>query len=294
LKILHIWDQAGVACIIAKYQNKMGHEVKVMRTTNYDPYGIYEFYENLVCFTPMEEFLETCLREANVSDIVHIHSRIDVFFYLHNKISKKPRIVMHFHGTDLRGIKQSQKKWPLRNYLTASIKNYRRSLVRKRSNALVEKFADMILVSTPDLLSHVSTGSVLLHNPVDTEHFNENQNSGSNERAFTFATESKSVKNWIIRICKQNGINNLDVVDRTKKSIKYFAMPNFLRDFGIYIDILYINNKLIKSNSKTGLESLACGLRVIDYTSEPKIGLPVEHQPSNVVQKLEIIYQEIL
>lgn len=86
----------------------------------------------------------------------------------------------------------------------------------------------------------------------------------------------------------------MDVVDRTKKSIKYFAMPDFLREFGIYIDILYINNKLIKSNSKTGLESLACGLRVIDYSSEPKYGLPVEHQPLNVIQKLEIIYQEIL
>jgi hypothetical protein len=86
----------------------------------------------------------------------------------------------------------------------------------------------------------------------------------------------------------------LDVIDRTKKSIKYFAMPDFLREFGIYIDILYINNKLIKSNSKTGLESLACGLGVIDHSFEPKYGLPVEHQPLNVVQNLERIYQEIL
>lgn len=203
MKILHIWDQAGVACIIAKYQKKIGHDVKVMRITNYDPYGIYEFYEDLVCFTPKEEFLETCLREANVSDIVHIHSRIDVFFYLRKKVSPKPRIVMHFHGTDLRGIKHNQKKWPLRNFFASSIKNYRRSIVRKRSNAMVEKFADKVLVSTPDLLSHVNKGSFLLHNPVDTEHFNEKQNHKSNELAFTFATESKSVKNWIIRICKK-------------------------------------------------------------------------------------------
>lgn len=272
----------------------MGHDVKVIRRTNYDPYGIYEFYKDLVCFTPNEEFLENCLREANVSDIVHIHSRTDAFFYLRKKLSPKPRIVMHFHGTDLRGIKQNQKKWPLRNFFASSIKNYRRSIVRKRSNALVEKFADKVLVSTPDLLSHVNNGSVLLHNPVDTEHFNEKQNHTSNEHAFTFATESKSVKNWIIRICKKNGIDNLDVVDRTKNPIKYFAMPDFLREFGIYIDVLYINNKLIKSNSKTGLESLACGLRVIDHGLEPKYGLPVEHQPINVVQKLESIYQEIL
>lgn len=294
MKILHIWDQAGVACIIAKYQKKMGHDVKVMRRTNYDPYGIYEFYEDVVCFTPKQEFLETCLREANVSDIVHIHSRIDAFFYLHKKMSKKPRIVMHFHGTDLRGIKQNQKIWPLRNFFASSIKNYRSSIIRKRSTAMVEKFADKVLVSTPDLLSLVNKGSVLLHNPVDTEHFNEKQNHKSNELAFTFATESKSVKNWIIRVCKKNGIDNLDVVDRTKSSIKYFGMPDFLREFGIYIDILYINNKLVKSNSKTGLESLACGLRVIDYSSEPKYGLPVEHQPVNVVQKLEIIYREFL
>jgi hypothetical protein len=294
LKILHIWDQAGVACIIAKYQKKMGHDVKVIRRTNYDPYGIYEFYEDLVCFTPKEEFLQVCLREASVADIVHIHSRIDAFFYLNKKLNKKPKIVMHFHGTELRGIKQNQKIWPLRNLLVSSIKSYRRSIVRKRSNALVEKFADRVLVSTPDLLSHVNKGSVLLHNPVDTEHFNEKQNHKSNEHAFTFATESKSVKNWIISICKKNRIDNLDVIDRTKNPMKYFAMPDFLREFGIYIDILYINDKLIKSNSKTGLESLACGLRVIDHSGEPKYGLPVEHQPLNVMQKLERIYQEIL
>ena len=32
-KILHLWDQAGVSCILAKYQRKIGYQVEVIKTT---------------------------------------------------------------------------------------------------------------------------------------------------------------------------------------------------------------------------------------------------------------------
>ena len=272
----------------------MGHNAKVMRRFNYDPYGIYEFYKELVCFTPEEEFLETCLREANMSDIIHIHSRIDAFFYLHKKMKQKPRIVMHFHGTDLRGITSKQKKWPLSDFLISFIKNYRKSIIRKRSIAMVENLTDKVLVSTPDLVSRVSKGSVLLHNPVDTEHFEKKPTHVPIERAFTFATESTFDKDWIIDFCKKNHIGDVMLIDRTKSPIMYSDMPNFIRGFGKYVDIRYINNQQIKSNSKTALESLACGLSVIDHDLKTIHGLPEHHNPNNVVKKLEGIYEEIL
>lgn len=31
MKILHVWDQAGVASILAKYQKKLGHDSEVIR-----------------------------------------------------------------------------------------------------------------------------------------------------------------------------------------------------------------------------------------------------------------------
>jgi hypothetical protein len=45
MRILHIWDQAGVACIIAKYQQLEGHNSEVIRISGYDPYGINNFYK---------------------------------------------------------------------------------------------------------------------------------------------------------------------------------------------------------------------------------------------------------
>ena len=37
-KILHIWDQAGVACVLAKYQRRIGHDVKVIKRASFDKF----------------------------------------------------------------------------------------------------------------------------------------------------------------------------------------------------------------------------------------------------------------
>jgi len=295
LNILHIWDQAGVGCILAKYQKKIGHNVKVLRRSNYDPYGIYEFYKELVDFSEEKKFFETCLKEANNSDIVHIHSRTDVLFYLKKKLEKKPKIVMHFHGTDLRGIRQQHKKW-LNSYFPSSIlKNYRVSRLRKKNNEMAENMSDKILISTPDLKNYIKKSeSILLHNPIDTDHFNKINDIKPNDTFFTFNTEATSNMEWIINFCKMNGIHNLQVIDRTRSPIMYSDMPTFLRKFGTYVDIRYINYRILKNISKTALESLACGLRVIDYDLKYKYTLPEEHDPRNVINKLEDIYKQIL
>ena len=44
MRILHIWDQSGVASIISKYQRKNGHETQVMQQTKHDNLGSVEFY----------------------------------------------------------------------------------------------------------------------------------------------------------------------------------------------------------------------------------------------------------
>ena len=71
----------------------MGHSVKVMRRSNYDPYGIYKFYNNLVEFSDEKDYLDSCLKEANKADIVHIHSRIDALFYLRKKLGLKKKLL---------------------------------------------------------------------------------------------------------------------------------------------------------------------------------------------------------
>jgi glycosyltransferase involved in cell wall biosynthesis len=272
----------------------MGHDVKVLRKTDYDPYGIYQYYKDYVNFIEEREFLDACVKESNNADIIHIHSRVDVLFYLKKKLKEKSKIVMHFHGSDLRGIQKKHEKWSLQFPLSI-IKTYRQSRMREKNNLMAESLSDAVLISTPDLKIYVKKSDcIYLHNPVDIDHFDNACNVDSNKAFFTFNTEAITDIKWIINICKRNGINNLQVIDRMTNPIMYSNMPSLLKKFGIYVDIRYVNYKILDNLSKTALESLACGLKVLDYNLNYRHGLPIEHNPVNVVNRLETIYKEIL
>ena len=51
MRILHIWDIGGDSYIAAKFQRILGHEVDVIKTSGFNPYGLVEFYHG-VEFTP--------------------------------------------------------------------------------------------------------------------------------------------------------------------------------------------------------------------------------------------------
>jgi hypothetical protein len=70
-------------------------------------------------------------------------------------------------------------------------------------------------------------------------------------------------------------------------------MPDLLKKYNTYIDIKFVNGKLLESSSKTALESLACGLKVLNYKLEYIDKLPQMHNPVNVVNQLENIYNKI-
>ena len=297
MQILHIWDQAGVACIFAKYQKKMGHSVKVLRKANYDPYGIYEFYRDSINFIEDSIFLDMCVKESKEADIIHIHSRTDVLFHLREKLNKKCKIIMHFHGSELRGIMERNERLSLSS-IPLFFKNYRISYLRKTKNEMAERLSDKVLISTPDLAKYITKRDyIFLHNPVDTEHFSYKHNKNeinSGETFFTFNTEAISDIEWIKDFCKRNGVNNLQIVDRRKNPIMYSDMPSFLRKFQVYVDVRYINYKVLENLSKTALESLSCGLKVLDYNLKYRQGLPREHDPYNVINRLETVYKQIM
>jgi hypothetical protein len=297
LNILHIWDQSGVACILAKYQKKIGHNAKVLRRSNYDPYGIYEYYRDLVEFVDEKDYLDKCVSEATRADVVHIHSRTDALQYLKKKLEKEIKLIMHFHGSDLRGIKQNFTHQKITSIPKLFIKNYNSRRIRERNNLLAENYADRIILSTPDLQEKIKmTIPIVLDNPVDTEHFCKSvtmSNGASKDDIFTFSTEATSNTNWIINYCKNNGINSLHVIDRTKSPIRYSKMPDFLQKFSTYVDIRYVNNSVLHNLSKTALESLACGLKVIDHELKCWTVLPSVHEPANVAKRSVQIYEEI-
>ena len=268
-----------------------------MRRSNYDPYGIYKFYNNLVEFSDEKNYLDSCLKEANKADLVHIHSRIDALIYLRKKLGLKKKIVIHFHGSDLRGIKQKNIGTNFIKFPKMLFENYRFNIIRKKNNLLAGQTADIVILATPDLKDQIiKANPIVVNNPVDTEHFTKSSENRtySNETLFTFNTEATSNTKWIINYCKNNGIKNLQVIDRTKNPIPYSDMPRFLQEYSTYVDVRYVNDKILHNLSKTALESLASGLKVINYELKYMFNLPEEHEPTNVTNKIESIYQEIL
>ena len=106
MRILHVEDAAAVACILAKYQNQIpGCESRVIKLDKYDKFGFYEFYREFVTLvTSEEQFLNSVLEEAKSVDVIHVHSRVELIPKLRKTFGKSKKIVLHYHGTDIRGI----------------------------------------------------------------------------------------------------------------------------------------------------------------------------------------------
>ena len=309
LKVLHIHDQAGVACILAKYQRMNNIESKVLSSNTIDKYGILKFYKDYVDIIDRPNFIEYCLAQAKSADIIHIHSVEQLVIKIRKVFGNSKKIILHYHGTDLRGLKNKNNpnSSTIQNTKTrtksfaAKVKNrlrlmqigYYRSL-RTESQEL----ADVILVSTPDLLSLLPKAKYL-PNPVDVDHFSKDEttpnkvNNNNINNALTIKTTSGDIQKTLL-YCKENNINlKIDVLDRTTTPILYEEIPKFLKKYNTYIDIRIVNNKILENFSKTALESLSCGLKVLNYKLEYIDRLPPIHNPVNVTNELENIYNKI-
>jgi hypothetical protein len=68
MRILHLWDQAGVASVMAKYQRIRGDDSRVIKIGSVDKYGINHFYEDYMVFVTSEEFVAKCIERAEHAD----------------------------------------------------------------------------------------------------------------------------------------------------------------------------------------------------------------------------------
>lgn len=297
MRVLHVWDQAGVAYVLAKYQRLRGYDSKAIMVREYDKYGIGRFYNEYVINVTLEDFVQRSLEEAQSADIVHIHSRSDMVFKLRKKFKNSKKIILQYHGTDIRGLKKQ--KLPHRSKLSdlavRGIFAYRRArdaiLIKRRIHSKAQRLTDAVIVSTPDLLPLVSS-AIYLPNPIDTDHFTPDKISSKPERAraLTMDTEAIDIR-LTLNYCKKHNVNqDIEVYNRIKDPIMYADMPAFLKKYGLYVDIRYVDGKILENYSKTALEALACGLDVLDYKLNRRHGLPDEYAPMNVASRLETIY----
>ena len=261
--VLHIWDQAGVGCVIAKYQRKLGLESFVIKRDGFDPFGIMNFYNQKTFRTLFGfQFLKTVIKKSKDFDILHVHDLFQLLPDLKKRYPKK-KIILHYHGTKLRTTSRSKR-------------------------IEFEKNADSVLVSTPDLLSF--SDAKYLPNPVDTEHFSS-RNIQKNNLALCFLFSNNSEHELVKELEKHEIKVNLNCVNRKQKPIFYQDMPNFLSNYEYYVDIKFIyDNKPAAALSMTGLQALSLGMKVINYNYEVLNSLPNQHEPKRVVEKLNTIY----
>jgi hypothetical protein len=133
-----------------------------------------------------------------------------------------------------------------------------------------------------------------LPNPIDTDHFKRELNvNGPIDKGAVFINSEVTDLELAMDYCRDKGINlKIDIYDRTKDPINYKDIPNFLKKYDVYIDLRFVNRKLLRNLSKTALEALACGLRVLNYNLEYVNSLPAEHCPENVATRLSFIYSQ--
>jgi glycosyltransferase involved in cell wall biosynthesis len=147
MKILHIGDVAGVPQKIAQAQRELGYKSDVL-SYKMHPFG----YQTDFCYPVTSKFPYDYIKRFTIFlkfikkyDIYHFHGvtllpkGIDSILW---KMIKK-KLIIHHHGSELRF---------------------------KGENYIYSKFADKILVSTPDLLEWSPDG-IWLPNPVDIREY---------------------------------------------------------------------------------------------------------------------------
>ncbi|MGQ4892669.1 MAG: glycosyltransferase [Candidatus Njordarchaeia archaeon] len=264
MKVLHIGNTAGVASIIAKWQKeKLNWKTMVITRRKFDPYNLTTYGYAL----PLDKFTYTLVSIilAFHYDIIHIHDYDKLIGILRKiPILKNKIIVIHYHGTRIRGRWQERKKY--------------------------WKQADIILVSTQDLLRGAPPKTQYLPNPINTEIFKPNKaiKKLKNWALYIITHQPEEILEWPKQIAKRYHLN-LYMHDRKKKPIPHHNLPTILNHFEYYIDKRLIRSKTL---SKTALEALACGLKVISGKGKLINKLPKKHNPTYTVKTLKRVYLE--
>jgi hypothetical protein len=273
MNILHVWDQAGVSCILAKYQRRLGHSVDILKRNGYDPFHIFTFYKEPLYDLDGKKFINFVIDESKKYDAIHVHSLYKIVPQIRKKYKDKT-IILHYHGSELR------------NGLS-DISLHK--LIKEADNK-----ANYVFLATPDLIKYDSEKRMYIENPIDLEHFKPIIMKNQTKKKFlTFKTNQTDINSLTTYLQKNNIKNDVTIHDRTVMPISYDNMPGFLSGYSVYVDIRIVNAQLLESLSKTALEALACNLQVLTYDLKYLNQFPSEHNAENVVKKIMCLIESL-
>jgi len=254
MKVLHVHNVAGVACVIAKFMDRIFYtESLVVMRKVFDKYGLMTYGEAWNC--GVKVFALKVLLLARKFDIIHVHDFDKIVPWLKRFYSKP--VVLHYHGTRIR------RRWKERKRFWSK--------------------ADVVFVSTQDLLEDAPKSVIYVPNPVDTDLFYPKTNCNRKPKsalALRYHLDEKRAINY----AQKYGLQ-LTFLER---NIPHKKMPKVFSRYEYYID-----RTEIPSLSKTALEALACGLKVIRWDGRMVAGLPKQHTPKDVCEKIYRIYCDV-
>jgi len=263
LRVLHVWNTAGVASVIAKYQARiLKWETWVVSRLGHDPFSLTYYGEALK--TSSLGFFSKVIWISRGYDLVHVHSLDKMVPLIKTLYPAKP-VILHYHGSEIRDKWEKRKKYWLK--------------------------ADVIMVSTRDLLEGAPQHVIYLPNPVDTEFFRPMPHLRRTNTALYIYDPLNPILSRDLKWAREaaNRYNLCLIIhNRRKNPVKHKDMPIFINKFEYLID-----RKSVNSLSKTALEALACGLKVIRWDGKIVTGLPEDHRPEYVIKRLYKIYNSV-
>ncbi len=264
MRVLHVWDQASTASVIAKWQRRIGHGTAVIKNAKHDKQKDTSHYGGFIIKNKYL-FVVKALILAKKFDIIHLHDAWFMVVPLRILYPKKI-IIMHYHGSMVRA-ELKGKNFRLKN----------------------EKFVDGIIVATPDLLSFdYSKQPYYIPNPVDVELFKP-ITALPNGKALISLKKNQSSSRTLMELQKYGFNVKLETIPRELRT-DYANFPTRLMMYEYYVDLPFVNGEMIHANSVTGLQAMSMGLKVINWDYSVSYELPDYHHPEHVVKEIDKIY----
>lgn len=268
-RVVHFWNICGIGGLLARYLDRdFPYESVAVDRGHANRFG-HNNEKTLVWENRAMVWLARCFWYSRNFDFIHVHSGIQWLKY-YRMLNPGKKIIIHLHGTKIRG------RWDQEPDL---------------------RYADQIIVSTPDLLEGSPEGTQYLPNPVDEELiFKINELKIIKEEGWAF-----HVNRYAIDKAKEyadlHGLK-LNLFNRNGPQTYYHEdFLAHLNEFEFYIDVKrdfpghIAEAKILQAHSMTGLEALALGCKVINWEGKIRKGMPQEHRSFNIVSKLHGIYQ---
>lgn len=236
MKVLLVWDTAGVFSPVAIWLNKNGHKAKIMMGREYDTFKQTAQLDSAIMAGSSRDFFFRLIKEIIFfrPTVIHVSDSIKAFMVC-RMLAPRTSIVMTYHGSSIRG--------------------------RKGGCHPEVEMAEKITVTTPDLYKFGEWLSMPIR-----DYFYDRGGRVKNTAVmfysdYFFIDWRETAKKW----AKNNDIV-LTIVDRTKGDLILNAdLPEFFSKFEYLLDLKGYKTNLDGSItvSTIAMEAKKCGCKII-------------------------------